>query len=144
MSSLTDIMKKRHNTQFFTDEVPEKSVVDNILQEAHKLTPHKNNFYRYKINVWGPEHIEENIESTYQKFANAVAKYRNLTVEAVIATEADCFEGQKGIDLGLADRMAAPQDAINQITQNIVRNSATSSQQSIAVQAAHLRMKSQL
>ncbi len=59
MTNLTDLMKQRHNTQFFTDEVPEKSVVDSILQESHKLTPHKNNFYRYKINVWGPEHKEE-------------------------------------------------------------------------------------
>jgi len=88
--------------------------------------------------------IEKNMESTYQKFVNAVAKYRGLTVEAVIATEADCFEGQEGIELGLADRLATPQDAINQITQNVLANQLPVPQQSISIQAAHMRMQSQL
>ena len=59
MSQLVDIMKKRHNTQFFSSEIPDKKVIDDILKTAHNLTPHKNNFYRYKINVWGPEHKEQ-------------------------------------------------------------------------------------
>ncbi|MFT6586081.1 MAG: signal peptide peptidase SppA [Cognaticolwellia sp.] len=88
--------------------------------------------------------IETNIESTYQKFINAVAKYRNITAEAVMATEADCFEGQQGIELGLADRMASPQDAINQISQAILTNNQPQRQQSISIQAAHLRMQSKL
>lgn len=129
--------KRLDLTKFYEDQGVK---IHSFYRGARKIDFHPD----IEISSEEQEHIEENIESTYQKFVNAVAKYRNLTVEAVIATEADCFEGQKGIDLGLADRMAAPQDAINQITQNIVRNSATSSQQSIAVQAAHLRMKSQL
>jgi signal peptide peptidase SppA len=88
------------------------------------------------------EHIETNIENTYQKFINAVAKYRNLSVDAVIKTEADCFEGQQGIDLGLADRLASPQDAINQIAQNVVANQ--SPVQGFSIQAAHMKMQSQL
>ncbi len=87
-------------------------------------------------------HIEGNIEQTYQKFVNAVARYRDLSVEAVIATEADCFEGQKGIDIGLADRLSTPQDAINQIAKSVL--SEQTSQPSIKIQAAHLEMQSQL
>ena len=59
MSQLVDMMKKRHNTQFFSSEIPDKKIIDDILKTAHDLTPHKNNFYRYKINVWGPEHKEQ-------------------------------------------------------------------------------------
>jgi len=58
-SIISEIMSKRHNTQFFSDKVPDKSLVEKILKDAHTLTPHKNNFYRYKVNVWGPEHKEQ-------------------------------------------------------------------------------------
>ena len=88
--------------------------------------------------------IEKNMESTYQKFVSVVAKYRGLSVEAVIATEADCFEGPQSIELGLADRLATPQDAINQITQSVLANQSSVSHQAISIQAAHLRMQSQL
>jgi signal peptide peptidase SppA len=87
---------------------------------------------------------ESKMESTYQKFINAIAKYRDMTIEAVTASAADCFEGQKGIELGLADRLATPQDAINQITQSVLANQTPIPQQSISIQAAHLRMQSQL
>ena len=59
MSYLTDIMKKRQNIQFFKEDVPDKKVIDDILREAHDLIPHKNNFWHYKIRVYGPEHKEE-------------------------------------------------------------------------------------
>ena len=59
MSYLTDIMKKRKNIQFFKEEAPDKKVIDDILREAHDLIPHKNNFWHYKIRVYGPEHKEE-------------------------------------------------------------------------------------
>ena len=88
--------------------------------------------------------IETNIENTYQKFVNAVVKYRNLTIEQVEATQADCFEGQQAIDLGLADRLATPQDAINQIAQVIASARKPNTNNSITIQAAHLRMQSQL
>ena len=57
MSYLTDIMKKRKNIQFFKEEAPDKKVIDDILREAHDLIPHKNNFWHYKIRVYGPEPV---------------------------------------------------------------------------------------
>ena len=58
--TIEEILKKRTNITFFReDKIPEKKVIDDILNQAHSLTPHKNNFYRYKINVWGPEHEEQ-------------------------------------------------------------------------------------
>ena len=59
MSHLVDIMSKRYNVRHFSDQVPDKKIIDDILKKAHALTPHKNNLYYYRINVWGPEHSEE-------------------------------------------------------------------------------------
>ena len=59
MSHITDIMKARHNIKWFSDEVPDKKLIDDILKQAHSLVPHKNNFYYYRIKVLGPEHQEE-------------------------------------------------------------------------------------
>ena len=59
MSYLIDIMKTRHNIQFFSDKIPDKELVDSILKKAHLLVPHKNNFWYYRVKVYGPEHAEE-------------------------------------------------------------------------------------
>ena len=59
MSYLTDIMKTRHNIQFFSDKIPDKELVDSILKKAHLLVPHKNNFWYYRVKVYGPEHKDE-------------------------------------------------------------------------------------
>ena len=45
MSYLIDIMKTRHNIQFFSDKIPNKDLIDDILKKAHLLVPHKNNFW---------------------------------------------------------------------------------------------------
>lgn len=65
------------------------------------------------------DHIETGIEETYQQFVNAVATYRGLSAEAVQATEADCFNGQKAIDLGLADTLSDAQTAVNTIVRRL-------------------------
>ena len=59
MSYLTDIMEKRKNIQFFKEEAPDKNLIDDILRKAHDLVPTKNNFWYYKIRVYGPEHKDE-------------------------------------------------------------------------------------
>ena len=59
MSYLTDIMKTRHNIQFFSDKIPDKELIESILKKAHLLVPHKNNFWYYRVKVYGPEHKEE-------------------------------------------------------------------------------------
>lgn len=57
---IEDILKKRSNISFFReDKIPEKSLIDDILAKAHTLTPHKNNFYHYEVEVYGPEYTEE-------------------------------------------------------------------------------------
>lgn len=87
---------------------------------------------------------EESIEKCYMKFVGAVARYRGLSENDVIATEADRFEGEEALSIGLVDRVATPQAAINQIAQSLVSTQQPRRPQSIAIQAAHLKMKSQL
>ena len=44
--SLTEILKNRTNVSFFrNDRIPEKKLIQEILSQAHELTPHKNNFW---------------------------------------------------------------------------------------------------
>tara|TARA_Y100000780_G_scaffold186390_1_gene172961 strand:+ start:44084 stop:45019 length:936 start_codon:yes stop_codon:yes gene_type:complete len=86
-------------------------------------------------------HTEKNIELTYQKFVGAIVKYREMSTEQVTATEADTYDGQAAIDLKLADRLATPQDAINQIAKSAVqRSSAPIIGRSIQAQAAAIAL----
>lgn len=129
--------KRLDLTQYYQDQGVR---IHSFYRGARKIDFHPDT----ELSEEERSNIESNMESTYQKFINAVAKYRGMTAQAVIATDADCFEGQKGIELGLADRLATPQDAINQITQNVLANQTPIAQQSISIQAAHMRMQSQL
>ena len=60
MTILEDILKKRSNITFFKqDKVPEKKIIEDILEKTHNLMPHKNNLYNYEIEVYGPEHFDQ-------------------------------------------------------------------------------------
>ena len=59
MSEIKKIMEKRENIQHFSERVPDKKIIDQILINAHNLVPVKNNRWTYNITVYGPEHKEE-------------------------------------------------------------------------------------
>jgi len=63
--------------------------------------------------------LQELVQGHYVQFVDAVARYRGLSVDAVRATEAGVFSGQRGIDLGLADRIETPQAAINRLATGV-------------------------
>ena len=98
MTNLEELLKKRSNVSFFReDKVPEKSLIDEILNKAHTLTPHKNNFYHYEIEVYGPEHEEEKKYVTLATVCSeAKSKYTNPN-----ATPEDFIELEKIYDLWL-------------------------------------------
>lgn len=57
---IENILKKRTNHSFFrNDKIPDKEVINEILDKAYNLTPYKNNFVKYEIEVYGPNHDEE-------------------------------------------------------------------------------------
>ena len=60
MTDLEKILKNRKNVSFFReDKIPDKKIIENLLEKTHNLIPHKNNFWHYEIEVYGPEHIDE-------------------------------------------------------------------------------------
>ncbi|AIY65191.1 S49 family peptidase [Pseudoalteromonas piratica] len=86
--------------------------------------------------------IELDMDKTYQKFTDAISRYRNISIDEAINTEADCFEGEEAIKLGLADTLSTPQEAVNSIASRIV--ASQTQQPTISIQAAHMRMQTQL
>ena len=58
--TLKDAMKFRSNIRFYKqDDIPSKKVIEEIIQDAHDLIPHKNNMVECNIKVYGPEFAKE-------------------------------------------------------------------------------------
>ena len=56
--------------------------------------------------------IQAAIDATRLMFAEKVAQYTGLSVEAVLATEAAVYSGAEALDVGLADELVLNTDAI--------------------------------
>jgi nitroreductase len=59
MSELKRLMRMRENITHFTQQAPDKKIIDQLLKDAHDLIPVKNNMWNYQIDVWGPQHEDE-------------------------------------------------------------------------------------
>ena len=53
------LSKRRHIHKFDAEKIPPKEQIDDLLYKAWKVTPSKNNFMPYHVNVLGPEHVSE-------------------------------------------------------------------------------------
>lgn len=70
---------------------------------------------------------QQSVDESYDVFAKTVARNRGMTVQAVKATEAAIYRGQKAVDIGFADAVISPARAINQILkQNSSKKGGTS------------------
>ena len=91
MKNFEEILKNRKNISFFRDDkVPEKQLIENILEKTHNLTPHKNNFWHYEIEVYGPEHKEEKKYTAISTVCSTDRKYykgKNIPSEKYIELE---------------------------------------------------------
>lgn len=58
---IDNILSKRKHVMEFdrTAEPPSKELIDELLRRAWKVTPSKNNFMPYTVNVLGPQHQAE-------------------------------------------------------------------------------------
>lgn len=54
--------------------------------------------------------LQEEVDLLYSMFTEAVARYRGLSVDTVVETQAQIYTGQQAIDIGFADTLA-PYDA---------------------------------
>lgn len=114
--------------------------VTTVYAGAHKndLSPHE------PLTEQSLKYLNDVVQESYQLFVNAVAEYRGLSVQQVIATEAGLYRGQQGINAGLADRMQSPQDAVDELSRAIALNRANRQTNRIQVRAAALAMQTQL
>lgn len=68
--------------------------------------------------------FQARIDAARLMFAEKVSTYTGLSVEAVLGTEAAVYDGQEGIDIGLADQMVIAADAI-QVMSAAINNTQT-------------------
>jgi len=107
---------------------------------------HKNDLSPHEpVSKDAAKELNRELDEMYELFIQTVARNRNIKPKVVKATEAKTYRGQRAIDMGLADKLMYPQDAINAIAQAIVERKAKAvgSSPKIAAQAAALMMQSQ-
>lgn len=91
---------------------------DMLAQDGIKVTlmsagKHKTDGSPYKeLDADVKAKIEARLEETRQEFAQTVAEGRNIPLESVLATEADCYTAQQAVDLKLIDKISDPSAAI--------------------------------
>ncbi|EOF5838401.1 S49 family peptidase [Salmonella enterica] len=74
----------------------------------------------HKVDLDGTRALPESVRTDYQQkindarlmFAEKVTQYTGLSIDAVMETEAAIYDGQAGIDVGLADEMVNAADAV--------------------------------
>ena len=74
------------------------------------------------------ERIQDEVNTLYAMFTEAVARYRGLSVDAVVATQASIYMGQKAIDIGFADTLASYEETMSKITQSLTKPAKSSTQ----------------
>lgn len=56
--------------------------------------------------------VQKKVDTARQKFAETVARNRNMTVQAVLETEAKCYLAEDSVTVGLIDAVQTPTDAV--------------------------------
>ena len=111
--------------------------ITTVYAGAHKndLSPHE------PVSEQSLQVLNEIVQESYQMFTAQVADYRNRDVSEIIATEAACYRGAKAIAVGLADRLEAPQQAVDNLSRAVAlnrqqRQAGAQTRQRISVQAS--------
>lgn len=114
--------------------------VTTVFAGAHKndLSPHE------PITEQSLQVLNDLVQESYQLFVGAVAEYRGLPVERVIATEAGLFRGQGGIAAGLADRLQSPQAAVDDLSRAVAQSRAARQGHRLSVRATAAAIQSRL
>ncbi|MBT9263575.1 S49 family peptidase [Pseudomonas sp. MG-9] len=114
--------------------------VTTVYAGAHKndLNPHE------PLSEQSLKYLNDVVQESYQLFVNAVADYRGLSVQQVIATEAGLYRGQAGINAGLADRMQSPQQAVDDLSHSVAMSRTVRQSGRLAVRASALNLQTQI
>jgi signal peptide peptidase SppA len=109
---------------------------------------HKNDLTPYEpVSDEAVAVMDKELDDLYGMFVDNVAKYRGLSRQAVIDTQAATYRGQFAIDAGLADRVSYPQTAVDGIATALVNNKSgagSKPRSRFAVQAASMAQRAKL
>jgi signal peptide peptidase SppA len=111
--------------------------VTTVFAGAHKndMSPHE------PLSEQSLQYLNDVVQESYQLFVNAIAEYRGLSVQQVMATEAGLYRGQQGIAAGLADRLQSPQQAVDDLSRSVALSRSNRQSGRISVRAAALQMQ---
>jgi signal peptide peptidase SppA len=116
--------------------------VTTVYAGAHKndMTPHE------PLSEQSLQFLTDMVQSYYTQFVDAVAKYRGVGADAVRGTEAGIFLGQKGVDIGFADRIETPQAAADRIAAQArqARAARTAKHSSVGARARAMALQTQI
>lgn len=86
--------------------------------------------------------FQTDTDALRQEFAQLVARYTGMAVEAVLATEAATYRGQAAIDIGFADQLVNGHEAVAEFTEylstqgRIITTGATMTQENLTPEAS--------
>ena len=67
----------------------------------------------------GLEKLQQQVNNAGEMFVDLVARNRGMTKKAVRGTEAACFFGKDGVEVGFADEVCAPNEAFQALVEHI-------------------------
>lgn len=94
---------------------------ENLENAGIKVTLMRSGDHKTDGNPYGalPDDVrkatEVRLNGVRQQFAEAVANGRGISVESVLATEANCYTAEEALSLGLVDEISNPSDVISRI-----------------------------
>jgi len=71
---MADGLRERRSISFFSDIVPEKNIIEDILLDSVEYTPNKCAVPYHKVKVYGPEYKEDKEKLVIQTNCNPVFK----------------------------------------------------------------------
>lgn len=107
---------------------------------------HKNDLSPYEpLTDQSAEFLRQMVVDSYNQFVANVARYRGIDEQAVRATQAQVYYGQKAVSAGLADSVEVPQEAVNRIAADVAAarsgraKTSAPTRRAIAAQAAAIQ-----
>jgi capsid assembly protease len=65
------------------------------------------------------EKLQSECESTRERFAQAVSRGTGMSLDDVLATEAECYTGQDAVDIGFADEVVSSNTILDEFIESV-------------------------
>ena len=108
-----ELLDKRRHVMKWSDDIPDKALIEKVLWKAWKVTPSKNNFMAYNVNVYGPDQMEmcekiRNLSKKNKKRTNETHIPREKTTPGVLDNELTEWDDGEGENIYFDHLATAP------------------------------------